>query len=134
MDAYKSREPSPYWPDSGNSQMTCNVVALVAAPVASRLTSAGMFKRVETVEYSNIREGRSRRATAAAKSAGHVGFGDSLIARSIVRSQGTSLVPEREIEIWEKENPQGVPKVTRRDRLQPQLGLHKLYNSDTHYI
>jgi hypothetical protein len=111
MDTYKSREPNPYWPDSGNSQMTCNVVALVAAPVASRLTSAGMFNRVETGVQKY--EGRGRRATAAVKSAGHVGFGGSLIARSIVRSQGTSLVAERNIEIWEKENPQGVPKVTK---------------------
>jgi hypothetical protein len=59
MDAYKSREPSPYWPDSGNSQMTCNVVALEAAPVASGLTSAGMAKSI--VQY----EGGGRRATTA---------------------------------------------------------------------
>jgi hypothetical protein len=40
VDAYKSREPSPYWPDSGNSHMTCKtgVVALVAASVVLRLT------------------------------------------------------------------------------------------------
>lgn len=38
MDAYKSREPSPYWPDSGNSQMTCKVATVVAAPVALGLT------------------------------------------------------------------------------------------------
>jgi len=58
VDAYKSREPGPYWPDSGNSHMTCKtlVVALVAAPVALRLTrvpstavngSAGIVNSIE---------------------------------------------------------------------------------------
>jgi len=37
-DAYKSREPRPYWPDRGNSQMTCktSVVRLVVAAVSVR--------------------------------------------------------------------------------------------------
>jgi hypothetical protein len=58
MDAYKSREPSPYWPDSGNSQMTCNV-----APVTLGLTSvagtavegsAGMVKK-SIVQYNDTK-------------------------------------------------------------------------------
>lgn len=42
--AYKYREPGPYWPDKGNSQMTCKtwVVLLVAVCVALR------FKRVSS--------------------------------------------------------------------------------------
>lgn len=42
--AYRYREPGPYWPDKGNSQMTCStwVVLLVAVCVAFR------FKRVSS--------------------------------------------------------------------------------------
>jgi hypothetical protein len=80
MEAYKSREPSPYWPDSGNSQMTCKTCVVVAlrltrvlSPAVEGSGSGGMAK---SKKYSNT-EVEQRNMPE------HVGLGALLIARSI---------------------------------------------------
>lgn len=56
--AYKARQPTPYWPESGNSQMTCKtwlvvLVAVCGSPRLDRVSSTtadGSLAIVESVK------------------------------------------------------------------------------------